>query len=132
MCEVNVTCLIEEVDPFVLSHGRAEAGSANKWSDALAIAEDRDLPGLIEEDVRDYFAGFGAWEPEEIAAWSRQDMVALVLQYAAGDLRELQSLCPGDELGDIDWEEAEALAREGTVGGNLYPMGEELFITICD
>ncbi len=132
MCEVNVSCLLADVDPFELSHSIAEAGYANKWSDAIAIAEGRDLPGLDESEARDFFAGFGAWDREEIAAWSSQEIVALVLQFAAGDLREVQSLCPGDGVGEIDWEEAQLLNEEGTIGGRLYAQDGELFISIAD
>lgn len=132
MCEVDVTCLTASVDPFILSHSAAEAGTPNQWSDALDIAEGRDLPGLDVEDAKEFFAGFGAWEREEIAAWTPQEVVALVLQFAAGDLREAQSLCPGDGIGDVDWEAAEELAQEGTIGGRLYASGDSLFISLCD
>jgi hypothetical protein len=47
-------------------------------------------------------------------------MNTLILQVAAGDLRELQSLCPGDGLGDVDWKEAEYLAEKGTIAGRLF------------
>lgn len=131
MCEVDVSCLIDgSADPFTLSHSRAEAGEANKWSDALAIAEGRALPGLDITEAKQWAGEFGAWEREDIAAWTDTEVVALVLQYAAGDLRELQELAPGDGLGDIDWTEAEALAEAGTCGGNLFPHDGRLFVYI--
>jgi hypothetical protein len=132
MCEVNVTCLVSEVDPFDLAHSAAEAGTPNQWADALDIAEGRTLPGLDVDEAKEYFAGFGAWNREEIATWTDQEVVALVLQFAAGDLREAQSLCPGDGLGDVDWDAAEALASEGTIGGRVYASGDELFVSITE
>lgn len=132
MCEVDVTCLVSEVDPFDLSHSAAEAGAPNQWSDALEIAEGRTLPGLDVEDAKAFFEGFGAWDREEIAAWTDQEVVALTLQFAAGDLRELQSLAPGKGLGDINWKRAERLSEAGTVGGRVYASGDALFISLCD
>lgn len=132
MCEVDVTCLVSDVDPFDLAHSAAEAGSANKWSDALEIANGRRLPGLDLTDAKAYFAGFGAWERQEIARWTRKEVVALVLQFAAGDLREVQALCPGEGLGEVDWQAAETMAHAGTIGGRLYASGDKLFVSLCD
>ncbi|RWP84717.1 MAG: hypothetical protein EOR11_19855 [Mesorhizobium sp.] len=131
---IDVTRLVNDVDPFELSRSIAEAGKdagSTSWRNATTEATERPL--LAEgdrEDVREYFKGFGAWDDEEIAAWSDSELDALVLQYAAGGLREVQSLCPGDGLADVDWQEAEALAERGTVGGNLYPQGDSLMIYI--
>lgn len=125
MSEVNVTCLVnDEVDPFVLSHSRAEAGEANKFSDAVALATGRECEGFDVDDAKAWAAEFGAWECSEIAAWSADETLALVLQYAAGDLRELQALAPGDGLGDIDWTEA------GTCGSSLFVSGDQLYVYI--
>lgn len=118
MCEVDVTCLVSgDVDPFDLSHSRAEAGEANKWSDALDIANGRRLPGLDVDDVNTWWRDMGASDGRRM---NRKECAALVLQYAASDLRELQSLAPGDGLGDIDWKEAEALSDAGTCSGSLF------------
>ncbi len=132
MCEVNVTCLINDVDPFILSHSAAEAGTPNQWSDAISIAADKPLTIDNRKSVKEFFAGFGAWERDEIAAWTDTELDALVLQYAAGDLREAQALCPGDGLADIDWTEAEELSGAGTIGGRLFANGDELFISLSD
>lgn len=132
MCEVNVTCLVADVDPFDLAHSAAEAGTPNQWRVALDIAHGRKLPGLDIDDAKEFFAGFGAWKRAEIARWTRKEVAALVLQFAAGDLREAQSLCPGDGLGDVDWAEAERLAQEGTIGGRLYPHDGKLFVSLCE
>ena len=130
MCEVDVTCLVSEVDPFDLSHSAMEAGAPNRWSDALDIAHGRKLPGLDVESAKAYFAEFGAWSRDDISRWSRKEVAALVLQFAAGDLRELQALCPGDGLADIDWQAAEQLSREGVVGGRVFASGDRLFVSL--
>lgn len=136
MPEINITRLIVDADPFAFSHSIAEGGKnagPETWAAANAEASTRPLLAPEERDaVRDFFANFGAWEAEEIAAWSDSELDALVLQYASGDLREVQSLCPGDGLGGIDWEDAEELSQAGTIGGNLFASGADLYIYLGD
>ena len=127
---IDVTCLITDLDPSDLSASAAERGrnaGPETWANAQEAAARVDLPGFDDPDgVREWFAEFGAWDRAEIAAWSETELRALVLQYSAGDLRELQALAPGNGLGGIDWAEAERLAEAGTVGGSLYPDGDRL------
>jgi hypothetical protein len=135
--EVDVTRLINEVDPSEISGSIAERGNnagPETWANALEATADEPLLTTEDErdNARDFFKGFGAWSKEEIAAWSDNDIDALILQYAAGDLRELQSCAPGDGLGDIDWDKAEHLQSEGTCGGSLYVSGDKLYIYIGD
>lgn len=40
------------------------------------------------EAMRKHVRGFGAWDDEEIAAWSDLELNALFLQMVAGDIRE--------------------------------------------
>lgn len=132
--QVNVTRLINDVDPFDLSASVAERGQnagRETWQNAKTEAETTPLE-LDRDEAKEFFKGFGAWEEEEIDGWTDSDVDALVLQFAASDLRELQSLCPGDGLGDIDWKEAEKLADAGTVSGRLYANDDALEIYIGD
>lgn len=135
MCDVNVSRLVDDVDPFDLSHSIAEGGQTagrDTWRAAKAEAEARPLDIADRDAVKEYFAGFGAWDREEIAAWSDADLDALVLQFAAGDLRTLQDIASGDEFAGIDWGRAEALAEAGAVSGNLYTLdGCELWISLA-
>jgi hypothetical protein len=132
--EIDVSRLINDLDPRDISGSQAERGinaARELWGNAVAAVEE---PPLLTDDerakARKWAREFGAWDDEHIAAWSAQEVDALVLQYAAGDLRELQDLCPGDGLGDIDWTEAEELAQKGTVGGNLFANDTTLYISI--
>lgn len=130
MLEINVTRLLN-TDPSDFSASIAERGAnagPETWANATAEATEHPLEIDDRDGVREYFTGFGAWSDEEIAGWSDEELDALVLQYAAGDLREIQDLCPGDGLGDIDWAEAEELAQAGTVGGNLFVSSDQLYI----
>lgn len=119
--ELKITRFITEADPFEFAASRAERGQnagAETWSNAKAEAAERPLLSPEEIDqVRDYFGTFGAWDAEERAAWSADDVNALLIQFISGDLREAQSLCPGDGPGDVDWKRYEKLAHKGTVSG---------------
>lgn len=133
--EVDVSRLINEVDPFDISASVAERGKnvgQETWANAKEATAEEPLLKTDEEraNAREFFKGFGAWDKEEIAAWSNNELDALILQYAAGDLRELQSCAPGDGLGDIDWNDAEEMAEAGTVGGSLYVAGDKLYVYI--
>lgn len=136
MLEVDVSCLVDgSVAASDLSGSVAERGSnagPETWRNSLDATRRRKLPGFNDAEARKFFAGFGAWSDDEIAAWSVHEVRALVLQYAAGDLRELQSLAPGDGLGGIDWQVADALADRGQVGGRLFDAkdGKRLFIQL--
>jgi hypothetical protein len=135
MTSINVTRLVSDADPFDFSASVAERGKnagPETWSNAKVEATDRPLEIDDRDSVKEYFACFGAWDREEIAAWSAADLDALVLQYASGDLREVQSLCPGEGLADVDWTAAEELAQEGTIGGHLYVSDGNLFIELSD
>lgn len=135
MPQINITRLIEDADPFDFSHSAAEGGKnagAETWAAANAEAEARPLEIEDREGVRDFFRGFGAWSDDEIAAWSDAELDALVLQYASGDLRELQALCPGDGFAGIDWKEAKELSSAGTIGGNIFEADGALYIYLGD
>lgn len=130
MCTIDVSRLISDVDPFDLSASIAERGQnagPETWANAKTNATEAPLTVDDPDRVRAFFGEFGAWDDEEIAGWSDAELHALVLQMAAGDLRELQSLAPGDDLADVDWTEAERLAHDGTVSGRLYAQEGKLW-----
>lgn len=134
--EICINCLINDVDPFELSSSVAERGKnagRETWQNSLDAAKrKRVLKPDQRQNARDYFADFGAWDDDEINGWTHKELDALVLQYAAGDLRELQSLCAGDGPGDIDWTKAERLAERGTVSGNLFVHRGRLYISLSN
>lgn len=132
MPEVNITRLITKLEPAMISGSIAELGSDAArftWNNAKEGAK-RLLKRDELEQVRNFFAEFGAWSRDELAHMPSIEIEALVLQYAAGDLREVQALCPGDGLGDINWTEAEALSEAGTISGRLFVSDDQLFISL--
>lgn len=64
------------------------------------------------DELRDYYADFGAWEREEIDAWTFEEMNGMVTQEAAAEKRELDRFET-----TADYHEA---AERGTVSGNIY------------
>jgi hypothetical protein len=123
--EIDITTLTTEADMFEFSASMAERGmnaGPETWANAKAEAEAR--PILSDDQLpefRDYMRGFGAWDADEINAWDATECNALFVQFVAGDLREAESLCPGDGPGGIDWEAYAKLAEEGTCSGRIYP-----------
>jgi hypothetical protein len=123
--ELNITRFAKTAELGDISGSIAELGkdaAQYTWANAKREAESNQL---IDEESRDEFESwakdFGAWEEEEIAAWSLDECNALLLQYIAGDLREIESLCySDDDEFSIDWTEYEKLAERGTIGGNIY------------
>lgn len=135
MPDINVSRLIEGVEPSELSGSIAERGqnaAKETWANALDAATSEALDIDDRDGAKAWLEGFGAWEREEMDAWSDAELDALLLQFAAGDLRELQDLCPGDGLGDVDWTEAEELSHEGTISGRLYVQDGALYLSACD
>lgn len=122
--DLNITQLAD-VPCFAFSHSAAEGGrdaGRNTWQSAMAGP--RPLLSTPEEfqTVRDYFRAFGAWDDQEIAAWSENEIQALLLQFIAGEVRDSPAIGGGqaDCLSEIDWEEFQLQSEAGSVSGNLF------------
>lgn len=133
--ELNVTKLIHEwldeesgCGPIDYSASVAEIGAGaarSTWRNAQEDAGQYfDLTDDQVNEAKDWFGEFGAWEPEEIAEWTRDEVHALLLQYIAGDYREVM----WGEDKPTNYEEYEEATRD--VGGNLYPVGDDF--TKCE
>ena len=118
--ELNITEFFNHARPSYYSASCAELGddagritwanavdAAGQWPDWLNTEDDR-------EEFRAYVRTFGAWDDGEIAAWSDEELTALLIQMIAGDIRE-----SGLQEG-TSWEEYEADAEAGRVSSNLY------------
>lgn len=123
--ELDITDFLLEADPFEFSASRAERGinaGPETWANAKREASTSPLvtePGHLEL-VRDWFGEFGAWDDGERAAWSADDINALLIQFISGDIREAESLCPSDDGTGVDWDEYQLLSEQGTVSGRMY------------
>lgn len=122
--EIDITEFMANAEPFMFSASAAELGQdAGRitWNNAKAEAADTPLLKTPEEfdEFRAWAAGFGAWSREEIAAWDADECNALLIQYISGNLREIESLCMGDN-GEIDWQKVRRLDSEGVISGNIF------------
>jgi hypothetical protein len=125
--ELDCTWLLDE-DCGQFSGSIAELGQdagRYTWNNSMAEAESA-WPDMTPEQLqkaKDYFGEFGAWEEEEIAAWTPQEVKALLVQLIAGDIREVEDCCWDNENNCIDWEEYNLQTENGQLSGRLY-LGE--------
>ena len=133
--EIDITHLFNgTVDTWPLSGSVATHGAnaaRETWASANVAAAERpllDTPAALE-DMRGWAKASGGWEPEEIAAWSDQELNALFLQLVAGDMREAG--LDGIEIDDDEaWAQYHADAEVGRVSGNLYRSGVQVFYSL--
>ena len=91
--QINITRFFKEADAFDISRSQAEAGKnagPESWVNAMAEAAESPMLTTPEQldALRDHVKGFGAWDADEIAAWSDEECNALFIQRVAGDMRE--------------------------------------------
>jgi uncharacterized protein (DUF2147 family) len=114
--EIDITFMLESDLP-TMSGSVAELGSNAAritWNNSMEYAAENIVLKTPEQvqKAKDWFGEFGAWDDDERAAWTDQEVNALLLQYAAGSLREF----PTDDDGEIDFEEA----GNGQYDGHVY------------
>lgn len=124
--EIDVTAFVETAEPFCFSASVAERGKnagRQTWDNAVEEASARPLLNTIDqiEAVRRWFGMIGDWDDDECAAWSDDEVNALLIQYISGDLREAPS---GDGPGGIDWDEYVRLQEACECSSNLF-MGDD-------
>lgn len=113
--ELDITDFFNTCEPKAYSASIAEIGEdagTITWQNAIDRSEEDML--LDTEEKRDafkaYIRGFGAWDDEEIAAWSHEELNALLIQFISGDMRE-------DGLhANMEYEEWNALDPENSIG----------------
>ena len=90
--EYNVTRVTEETIEL-LSASRAELGDDAAhitWRNCLECADRFGASLELDyDDARGHFQEYGAWERDEIEAWTERELQAMVIQETAARLREL-------------------------------------------
>ena len=135
--EINITRFFKEADHFEYSAscaGRGQNAGQETWANAKAEASRKPLLTTPEKlsAAEDFFRGFGAWSREELAAFSSEELNALLIQFVSGDIREAESLCP-DSNGNVDWTEYQKLSERGTTSGRFYRGNDgEVYFSLCD
>ena len=133
MLEIDVSFLLE-TDASNFSASQAELGpNAGKitWANACEACR---LINLTPEEIleaKEYIKTWGAWEHDEVDSWSEDETKALIVQYAAGDYREAESVAWDDTNWCIDWDEYEKQSHAGRISGNLFMSGEKLYLMFC-
>jgi len=134
MLEIDVSFLLTE-DAGQFSASRMELGDdagGITWENACNAVDQISLTPEEIQEAKDYIRDFGAWDDEEIDAWSDEETKALIIQFAAGDYREAESCCWDDGLNDIDWDgEYRAQSEAGRISGNLFMSNGKLYLSFC-
>jgi hypothetical protein len=121
--EIDITSFITGTDTWAFSGSVATHGAnagPNTWNAAKDQASREPLLNTEEEldALLNWAKETGAWDAEERASWSKEEINALFIQLIAGDMRE----CGMDavDLEGFDWAEYEARASEGQISGNIF------------
>lgn len=115
--EIDVTRFVDEMDCGTLSASRMELGDdAGRitWRNALEEAESHPLARTAEEleEVRDWLREFGAWTRAELDSFSALEINGMLIQFIAGDVREMEGFDSLDEYGKA--------CERGTCSGRLF------------
>lgn len=108
---INLSEIFAEASPYYISNSDGNLGEGSwkiTWANALVAAEAHTLDVLRADDLREYFADFGAWDREELAAMSALELRAMVVQCIAADIMLAQDDDPDlytlAEALDRDWD----------------------------
>ena len=120
--ELNISSFFATVTPRELSSSVAESGpcaGAHTWASSCKASIHNLL--LDDDEKREAFRAWveqcGGWAAEQIAAWTDTELNALLLQWIAGDLREMGV---DDDTAGIDWADVERGQSEGQYPCNLF------------
>jgi hypothetical protein len=123
MSEIDITDFVLNVNTHDLSASVAEMGqNAGKITWANAKSEAQTYQFITEDNRPEFEAwveGFGAWDEDERKSWSLDECNALLIQFIAGDMNEIEALC-SDFEGEIDWDAVEQLGQAGTISSRIY------------
>jgi hypothetical protein len=124
--ELDITDFYTYAQPEEYAASVAEIGE-NAGSITWHNACNADFNLLNTDDkrqaFRDYIKGFGAWDDEEIAAFTCTELNALCVQMIAGDIRERLELAE-------TWAEYQALSEAGTLSGRLFEAEGKVYYSL--
>jgi len=137
--EIKVTHLVNEASSMIeYSASVAELGEnagRETWDNAVESAEESPLLTTVDDlqVCKDWLAEFGAWDDDEINAWTPAEVNALLLQFIAGNIREAMPALVED------YAEYRRMEEAGQISGGLYKcdivgnadFGEWFFYCSC-
>lgn len=94
MIELNITDFFNSEDPRDYSDSIAKSGQNNIGTITWGNAKDceHDFVSAMSEteiqELRAFFASFGAWDDSEIGNWNAQELNALLVQDIASQIQE--------------------------------------------
>lgn len=120
--DINITRLATSETPWSdYSASQAELGrDAGRltWGYACEDAQGYALfPESDCDEVRAHFREYGAWDDGELAAMSHAELQALLLQFIAGEAREVPS--DHEEFSPEWWVDYQDACERGQVPGQL-------------
>lgn len=123
--ELDITEFFNNAAPMDYSASVAEIGKDAGRDTWAAACDDSTEYNILDNDekrelFREFVRGFGAWEDDEIAAWTDVEINALCLQLISGDMREA-----GLDKRPVDWAEHERCSNIGQVSGNIFGNSED-------
>jgi hypothetical protein len=138
--EIDITALVNDTafDPWNLSNSRANLGDnagTLTWNASKAVARDTEpcpLPEASEDEFKDFVRSSGGWDDEEIAAWSHEELVALFVQWVAGDIQEAFGYNLDEDFNTWDWAQYEIDAEKGRVSSRLFRSEGKLYFSISN
>jgi hypothetical protein len=116
--ELDITHMVEQSDDMATLSGSAAEWGQNAgqftWNNSKNYGMIHPLlkTDADRDEARKYFAEFGAWTREEIAAWSEDELQGIVCQEIAANIREM-------DVAD-SYEDYQALSEAGTLSGRIY------------
>jgi hypothetical protein len=118
--ELNITRFFNDAAPMDYSASIAEIGNdaaRSTWRAACDDSEDYPMLDSDEkrEEFRHYIESFGAWSEDEIAAWSNQELNALLIQMVSGDIREASL-----DTDEPDWAQYQKDSEDGRISGRIF------------
>ena len=118
--QINITKFYNEAAPMDYSASCAEIGQnagRDTWNAAKDDAGDWNMLDTDEkrQAFREWVKPFGAWDDDEIVAWSDVELNALFVQWVSGDIRG----CLEWDVDDV-WTNYQELAEAGQVPSNLW------------
>ena len=128
--ELDITDFFNNAAPADYSASAMELGdNAGRITWGHAVEDAPDYPLLDTDDkreaFRDFIREFGAWDNTEIAAWTDQELTALLIQFISGDMREA-NLDPAAP----DWTQYEKDAEAGRVSSRIFRSANRVYFYI--
>jgi hypothetical protein len=138
--EIDITSVVTDssFDAWDLSNSRANLGdNAGEitWNNSKKLATElrpSPLPKESYDDFKSFVRSSGGWSQEEIDAWTEQELVALFVQWVAGDIQQAFGYDLDEDFNAWDWAEYEVNAERGQVSSRLYRQNGKLYFSISN